>query len=59
MRKILISITAIMAILVLTSCSTNSSVDKKTLNVGILQIVPHGSLDAARKGFKEELNKEG
>ncbi|AUI72446.1 ABC transporter substrate-binding protein [Companilactobacillus alimentarius] len=58
MRKILISITAIMAILVLTSCSTNSSVDKKTLNVGILQIVPHGSLDAARKGFKEELNKE-
>ncbi|GEP20136.1 ABC transporter substrate-binding protein [Pediococcus argentinicus] len=37
-------------------CSSSSS--NKTVNVGILQIVQHGSLDAARQGFKTELNKE-
>lgn len=59
MKKSLIGLlTVIMAALVLTGCSNNSSAADKTLNVGILQIVPHGSLDAARKGFKEELNKE-
>ena len=48
-----------MAALVLVGCSNSTSAaDKKTLNVGILQVVPHGSLDAARKGFKSELNKE-
>ncbi|KRL42686.1 ABC transporter, substrate binding protein [Companilactobacillus mindensis DSM 14500] len=48
-----------MAALVLVGCSNSTSAaDKKNLNVGILQVVPHGSLDAARKGFKSELNKE-
>lgn len=46
-----------MVALVLVGCSNNSA-SSKELNVGILQIVPHGSLDAARKGFKQELNQE-
>lgn len=60
MKKTLISLLTItMAALVLVGCSNSTSAaDKKTLNVGILQVVPHGSLDAARKGFKSELNKE-
>ena len=60
MKKTLITLLTItMAALVLVGCSNNASAsNKKTLNVGILQVVPHGSLDAARKGFKSELNKE-
>lgn len=60
MKKTLITLLTItMAALVLVGCSSNASAsDKQTLNVGILQVVPHGSLDAARKGFKSELNKE-
>lgn len=60
MKKTLITLLTItMAALVLVGCSNNASAsDKQTLNVGILQVVPHGSLDAARKGFKSELNKE-
>jgi len=59
MKKYIVSLlTVVMATLILVGCSNNSASDKKTLNVGILQIVPHGSLDAARKGFKSELNKE-
>jgi putative ABC transport system substrate-binding protein len=58
MKKSIISLLTIaMVALVLVGCSNNSSSSKK-LNVGILQIVPHGSLDAARKGFKQELNQE-
>lgn len=48
----------IMAAVILAGCANNSAADKKTINVGILQVVPHGSLDEARKGFKEELNKK-
>ncbi|MFH5810686.1 ABC transporter substrate-binding protein [Companilactobacillus sp. FL22-1] len=60
MKKTLITLLTItMAALVLVGFSNNASAsDKQTLNVGILQVVPHGSLDAARKGFKSELNKE-
>lgn len=60
MKKTLITLLTItMAALVLVGCSNNAAAsDKQTLNVGILQVVPHGSLDAARKGFKSELNKE-
>jgi len=58
MKKSIISLLTIaMVALVLVGCSNNSSSSKK-LNVGILQIVPHGSLDAARKSFKQELNQE-
>ena len=37
--------------------SSNSSSDKK-YTVGICQLVQHEALDAATKGFKDELNKE-
>jgi ABC-type uncharacterized transport system, periplasmic component len=58
MKKYLMGLmTMMMAVLVLAGCSSNSN-DKKTLNVGILQIVQHGSLDAARQGFKSGLNQE-
>lgn len=58
MKKSIISLlTVAIAALVLVGCSNNSA-SSKELNVGILQIVPHGSLDAARKGFKQELNQE-
>ncbi|WP_119318674.1 ABC transporter substrate-binding protein [Companilactobacillus formosensis] len=58
MKKSIISLLTIaMVALVLVGCSSNSA-SSKELNVGILQIVPHGSLDAARKGFKQELNQE-
>lgn len=58
MKKSIISLLTIaMVALVLVGCSNNSA-SSKELNVGILQIVPHGSLDAARKGFKQELNQE-
>ncbi|MQS76020.1 ABC transporter substrate-binding protein [Companilactobacillus halodurans] len=59
MKKYLVGLLTIaMTALILVGCSNNASASDKTLNVGILQIVPHGSLDAARKGFKSELNKE-
>ncbi|KRN98461.1 ABC transporter, substrate binding protein [Companilactobacillus kimchiensis] len=60
MKKSLITlVTVAMAAMVLGGCSNKASAaSKKTLNIGILQIVPHGSLDAARKGFKSELTKE-
>ena len=37
--------------------SSNSNSDKK-YTVGICQLVQHEALDAATKGFKDELNKE-
>ena len=37
--------------------SSNSSSDKK-YTIGICQLVQHEALDAATKGFKDELNKE-
>ncbi|WP_338232938.1 ABC transporter substrate-binding protein [Companilactobacillus muriivasis] len=59
MKKTLIGLLTItMAALLLVGCSNKAAASDKSLNVGILQIVPHGSLDAARKGFKEQLNKE-
>ncbi|MFD1417760.1 ABC transporter substrate-binding protein [Companilactobacillus keshanensis] len=59
MKKYLMGlVTMMMAVLVLAGCSSNASSDKKTLNIGILQIVQHGSLDAARQGFKSGLNQE-
>ncbi|WP_318765267.1 ABC transporter substrate-binding protein [Lactiplantibacillus carotarum] len=45
--------------LVLTACGNSGSAnDSKTVSVGILQVVQHGSLDQARKGFKAGLAKE-
>lgn len=59
MKKTLIGLlTVAVSALILGGCSNNASASNKDLNVGILQIVPHGSLDAARNGFKEQLNSE-
>ena len=40
----------------LAGCTNHSK--QKTVSVGILQIVQHGSLDAAREGFESELNHQ-
>ncbi|WP_125565367.1 ABC transporter substrate-binding protein [Companilactobacillus insicii] len=58
MKKYLMGlITLIMAMVVLAGCSSSSKSDSKTINVGILQNVQHGSLDAARNGFKSGLTE--
>lgn len=59
MKKRILGITAILlAGIALAGCSSSASAEKKTINVGILQVVQHGSLDASRSGFKSELTKE-
>ncbi|WP_204122149.1 MULTISPECIES: ABC transporter substrate-binding protein [Levilactobacillus] len=59
MKKLLVSSLALMGLgLVLAGCSSKSSADKSSLNVGILQVVQHGSLDEARQGFKAGLKAE-
>lgn len=59
MKKTLLGITTIaLAALALAGCSSSTASSKHTVNVGILQVVQHGSLDASREGFKSELTKE-
>lgn len=60
MKKTLLGTLVLGLGLVLAGCGTqaSSSTKGKTLNVGILQIVQHGSLDEARQGFKAGLNQE-
>lgn len=41
-----------------TSTATDSKKDNKDLMIGIVQLVQHPALDAATKGFKDELKKE-
>ncbi|AWP47121.1 ABC transporter substrate-binding protein [Levilactobacillus brevis] len=58
MKKLLISSIALLG-LVLAGCSSHSSSsNSKSLSVGILQVVQHGSLDEARQGFKAGLNQQ-
>ncbi|MGT2907443.1 ABC transporter substrate binding protein [Streptococcus dentiloxodontae] len=60
MKKILVSLAAILSVaLLLTACSKSSDSQNKTVHIGILQYVEHESLTAARKGFVEELADEG
>ena len=51
------------AVLVLSACSSTSesekTADKDAKHIGILQYVEHPSLTASRKGFIDELKKEG
>lgn len=60
MKKLVASSLALLSLgLVLAGCSSSkSAADKGSLNVGILQVVQHGSLDEARQGFKAGLNAE-
>ncbi|MBM7636543.1 ABC transporter substrate binding protein [Streptococcus saliviloxodontae] len=60
MKKILIAVASLaMAGLVLAGCSSQTSSSKEVTHIGILQYVEHPSLSATRKGFVEELEKEG
>ncbi|GAB6172713.1 ABC transporter substrate-binding protein [Paradesulfitobacterium aromaticivorans] len=42
-----------------TSSAANSGTDKKAIKIGIIQIVEHPALDAARQGFLETLKANG
>ncbi|WP_407889271.1 ABC transporter substrate binding protein [Levilactobacillus sp. N40-8-2] len=60
MKKLLLTSMALLGLgLTLAGCSSKSDASSKsTLNVGILQVVQHGSLDEARQGFKAGLKQE-
>ncbi|QGZ28232.1 ABC transporter permease [Streptococcus ruminicola] len=60
MKKGLTALMAVMlAALTLAGCSSNKNASKDVVHLGILQYVEHPSLTAARKGFVDELKKEG
>lgn len=60
MKKGLTVLMAVMlAALTLVGCSSNKNASKDVVHLGILQYVEHPSLTAARKGFVDELKKEG
>lgn len=42
-----------------TAAETDAPTNDEVINIGILQLVQHGSLDAARIGFIEKLEEEG
>lgn len=57
LRKICGIILALVGIIGLGSCDSKEG--KKEYIIGVIQIADHPSLDAAREGFLEELDKEG
>lgn len=63
MKKLLKVLVVLSLVLTLGACSSNSSssddskVDK-IFKVGVVQLAQHNALDAATKGFKEELEKK-
>lgn len=60
MKKCLAALMAVMlAALTLGGCSSSKNANKDVVHIGILQYVEHPSLSAARKGFVDELKKEG
>ena len=60
MKKGLTALMAVMlAALTLSGCSSSKNASKDVVHLGILQYVEHPSLTAARKGFVDELKKEG
>ena len=60
MKRNMIAIMALMlAVLTLFGCSSSKSTSDDVVHIGILQYVEHQSLTAARKGFVDELKKEG
>ena len=60
MKKGLTALMAVMlAALTLAGCSSSKNASKDVVHLGILQYVEHPSLTAARKGFVDELKKEG
>ena len=60
MKRNMTAIMALMlAVLTLFGCSSSKSTSDDVVHIGILQYVEHQSLTAARKGFVDELKKEG
>lgn len=60
MKRNMAAIMALMlAVLTLFGCSSSKSTSDDVVHIGILQYVEHQSLTAARKGFVDELKKEG
>ncbi|RCW17013.1 ABC transporter permease [Streptococcus gallolyticus] len=60
MKRNMAAIMALMlAVLTLFGCSSSKSTSDDIVHIGILQYVEHQSLTAARKGFVDELEKEG
>ncbi len=60
MKKILVGLTTIAAVMSLAACGKkSSSSDNVTVKVGILQLIDQSALNAARKGFTEELKAQG
>lgn len=57
-KHMLMGVAALSLALSLAACGSKSS-DKQTVKVGILQLIDQSALNAANKGFKEELAKEG
>jgi putative ABC transport system substrate-binding protein len=59
MKKVLVGLTTIVAVASLAACGNKSAKKSDTVKVGILQLIDQSALNAARKGFTEELAKEG
>lgn len=57
-KKFVIGVVAAVAMLSLAACGKSSS-SQKTVKVGVLQLINQQALNAANKGFKEELAAEG
>ena len=55
----MMNIQIMLAVLTLFGCSSSKSTSDDGVHIGILQYVEHQSLTAARKGFVDELEKEG
>ncbi len=62
-KKLILAVaTAILAIGLLTGCGAEkkgSASEKKTYTIGVVQLVQHGALDAANKGFVDGLASKG
>ena len=58
MKKTLLIAAGVLTTSAILLTETVNASAQKTINVGVLQVVQHGSLDAARNGFEKELTKE-
>jgi putative ABC transport system substrate-binding protein len=65
MKKVVVSLLMLLMIVGMAGCGSNgdtqknASEDNAKVKVGIIQIVEHPALDAARKGFLDELAQKG
>lgn len=65
MKKVVVSLLMLLMVAGMAGCGSNGDTQKATekgnakVKVGIIQIVEHPALDAARKGFLDELAQKG